>query len=58
MKEKGVKKHPGCSWIKLGESTHLFVSGDDSHSNCSEIYALLKQLKTPMKDQEYAPLML
>ncbi|KAJ0816420.1 putative tetratricopeptide-like helical domain superfamily [Helianthus annuus] len=58
MKEKGVKKHPGCSWIKLGEGTHLFVSGDDSHSKCGEIYALLKQLKAPMKDQGYAPLML
>ncbi|KAI3743254.1 hypothetical protein L1987_60960 [Smallanthus sonchifolius] len=58
MKEKGVKKHPGCSWIKLGQSTHLFVSGDDSHSSCSEIYALLKQLKAPMKDQGYVQLML
>ncbi|KAD3337162.1 hypothetical protein E3N88_32682 [Mikania micrantha] len=58
MKERGVKKHPGCSWIKLGQSTHLFVSGDDSHSSCSELYTLLKQLKAPMKDPGLVPLML
>ncbi|KVH94058.1 Pentatricopeptide repeat-containing protein [Cynara cardunculus var. scolymus] len=51
MKEKGVKKHPGHSWIKLGRDTHMFVSGDESHSSSAEILSLLKELKAPMKDE-------
>ncbi|CAI9266661.1 unnamed protein product [Lactuca saligna] len=53
MKEKGVKKHPGCSWIKLGGETHLFVSGDELHSSSGEIYGILKELKGVMKDEGY-----
>ncbi|KAL4559195.1 hypothetical protein LXL04_031329 [Taraxacum kok-saghyz] len=50
MREKGVKKHPGCSWIKLGGETHLFVSGDELHLNSGEIYAILMELEGAMKD--------
>ncbi|KAI3736701.1 hypothetical protein L2E82_26676 [Cichorium intybus] len=53
MKEKGVKKHPGCSWIKLGGDTHFFVSGDELHCSSGEIYAVLKELKGVMKDDGY-----
>ena len=32
MKERGLKKPPGCSWIPFGFQTHAFVVRDLSHS--------------------------
>ena len=31
MKEKGLKKSPGCSWIQTGEKLHSLIAGDGSH---------------------------
>ncbi|KAK2987344.1 hypothetical protein RJ640_023645 [Escallonia rubra] len=31
MREKGLKKQPGCSWIEVGNRVHVFVVGDSSH---------------------------
>ncbi|KAJ4831828.1 hypothetical protein Tsubulata_010201 [Turnera subulata] len=45
MREKGVKKLPGCSWILVGRKTNLFVSGDKSHPNAAEIDEVLMDLE-------------
>ncbi|KAF5205540.1 Pentatricopeptide repeat [Thalictrum thalictroides] len=37
MKEKGLKKQPGCSWIEVNNSVHVFLAGDGSHPDFSEI---------------------
>eukprot|EP01018_Ginkgo_biloba_P025636 Gb_25611 [translate_table: standard] len=29
MKDTGLKKQPGCSWIQVKHSMHVFVSGDE-----------------------------
>ncbi|KAK9270297.1 hypothetical protein L1049_025875 [Liquidambar formosana] len=50
MREKGVRKFPGCSWIVVGEKTNLFVAGDKFHSSADEIHAVLKDLTALMKD--------
>ncbi|KAK4853712.1 hypothetical protein QYF36_013460 [Acer negundo] len=49
MKEKGLRKYPGCSWIQIGEEVHVFLAGDRSHSNTEEIYAILASLGMEMR---------
>lgn len=44
MKEKGLRKNPGCSWIQIGEELHVFVACDRSHPKTEEIYATLALL--------------
>ncbi|CAK7346834.1 unnamed protein product [Dovyalis caffra] len=53
MREKGVKKLPGCSWIVVGQETNLFVAGDKSHPSASEIDAVLKDLTPLMRENDY-----
>ncbi|GMN60448.1 hypothetical protein TIFTF001_029540 [Ficus carica] len=53
MKEKGVAKLPGCSWIVEGQKTHLFVAGDKSHPNAGEIHRILMYLTGVMKEDTY-----
>ncbi|PON46942.1 DYW domain containing protein [Parasponia andersonii] len=53
MKEKGVVKLPGCSWILVGQKTHLFVAGDKSHPNAGEINAVLEYLMEVVKQDVY-----
>ncbi|MBA0622212.1 hypothetical protein Godav_007773 [Gossypium davidsonii] len=49
MKEKGLKKSPGCSWIQIGEKLHSFIAGDGSHPNTEDIQATLALLGIDMK---------
>lgn len=44
MRERGVKKVPGSSWIELKNEVHAFNAADHSHPQCDEIYLLLRQL--------------
>lgn len=44
MKEKGLRKNPGCSWIQIGEELHVFVACERSHPKTEEIYATLALL--------------
>ncbi|PHU20001.1 Pentatricopeptide repeat-containing protein, mitochondrial [Capsicum chinense] len=53
MKEKGVRKPPGCSWIIAGKKTNMFIAGDKFHPSAGEIHALLKDLTALMKDEGY-----
>lgn len=41
MKERDVKKIPGCSWIELEGMVHKFLVMDESHSQVSDIYSML-----------------
>ncbi|XP_057972951.1 pentatricopeptide repeat-containing protein At3g09040, mitochondrial [Malania oleifera] len=53
MKEKGVRKLPGCSWILVGQKTDLFVAGDTLHPCAGEIHSILKDLTMQMKEDGY-----
>eukprot|EP01018_Ginkgo_biloba_P036812 Gb_09741 [translate_table: standard] len=55
MKDRGVKKEPGCSWIEVNKQVHTFLVGDRSHSQTEEIYATLKRLDWQMKEMGYVP---
>ncbi|KAK1385680.1 Pentatricopeptide repeat-containing protein, mitochondrial [Heracleum sosnowskyi] len=53
MKDKGLKKQPGCSWIEIGNRFHVFVVGDKSHSDTKLIYNLLGDIHAKMKKNSY-----
>ncbi|XP_065630351.1 pentatricopeptide repeat-containing protein At4g02750 isoform X2 [Quercus suber] len=44
MKDRGVKKEPGLSWIEVGNEVHCFVVGDRSHPMSQVIYARLEEM--------------
>lgn len=44
MRDKGIKKVPGCSWIELNGIVHEFVVGDKSHPQAKEIYFILEKM--------------
>eukprot|EP01018_Ginkgo_biloba_P030400 Gb_19693 [translate_table: standard] len=55
MKDKGLKKTPGCSWIELNNRLHAFLAGDTSHPQSEEIYAMLESLSGKMEAAGYVP---
>ncbi|XP_052486626.1 pentatricopeptide repeat-containing protein At5g48910 isoform X1 [Gossypium raimondii] len=55
MKNRGVKKKPGCSSIMVDGVIHEFVAGDDSHSQANEISDMWEKLLDYMKLKGYKP---
>jgi pentatricopeptide repeat protein len=55
MKDRGVQKKPGWSWIEVKNKVHTFTAGDRSHPQMSEIYEFLEKLAMKMKDAGYMP---
>ncbi|XP_065846889.1 pentatricopeptide repeat-containing protein At2g13600-like [Euphorbia lathyris] len=49
MKERGVIKEGGCSWIEILGSVHVFMVKDKTHSQTNQIYVFLKMLTNQMK---------
>ncbi|WOK98844.1 pentatricopeptide repeat-containing protein [Canna indica] len=47
MRERGIKKNPGCSWIEVKNTTHVFTADDSSHP---QIGIILKKLDELIKD--------
>lgn len=44
MKNRGIEKTPGCSWIELNGMIHQFVAGDRSHIQTEEIYSMIEEM--------------
>eukprot|EP01018_Ginkgo_biloba_P022118 Gb_05942 [translate_table: standard] len=55
MNDRGVKKEPGRSWIEIQNRVHVFVVGDRSHPQTSNIYAKLEDLTEQIKGAGYVP---
>ncbi|XP_057873711.1 pentatricopeptide repeat-containing protein At3g24000, mitochondrial [Cryptomeria japonica] len=55
MKDRGIKKIPGCSWIEDHKMIHVFCAGDRSHPQTQEIYEKLESLSWEMKVAGYFP---
>ncbi|XP_068327852.1 putative pentatricopeptide repeat-containing protein At5g37570 [Pyrus communis] len=49
IREHGVRKNRGSSWIELGCEIHEFVMGDMSHFGSERIYLVLDLLREDMK---------
>ncbi|KAL0912268.1 hypothetical protein M5K25_018230 [Dendrobium thyrsiflorum] len=55
LREKGMKKSPGCSWSEINGQAHAFLTGDKCHPQASEIYKFLQDLPAKMKAAGYRP---
>eukprot|EP01018_Ginkgo_biloba_P008749 Gb_09147 [translate_table: standard] len=55
MKERGLKKSPGCSWIEINNRIYTFLAGDRTHPQSEKIYAMLESLVGQMKKAGYRP---
>eukprot|EP01018_Ginkgo_biloba_P030838 Gb_14966 [translate_table: standard] len=53
MKDRGVKKEPGCSWIEVKNRVHAFLVEDRSHPKTEDIYATLEALAGQTKEAGY-----
>ncbi|KAB2630721.1 pentatricopeptide repeat-containing protein [Pyrus ussuriensis x Pyrus communis] len=51
MKEKGLRRVPGCSWIEVRNKVHVFVSGDKNHLQLNEIFTMLTILYRAFKGE-------
>ncbi|XVF25435.1 hypothetical protein REPUB_Repub13aG0212100 [Reevesia pubescens] len=50
LKEKGLKKTPGCSWLQINGHLHEFRVAGRSHPQSNDIYALLGILEFEIKE--------
>ena len=55
MREKGVKKGPGLSWIHSQDTVHSFAVGDMFHRDMRVIKAMLEWLHMKVRKYGYAP---
>lgn len=49
IKELGLKKNPGCSWIEVGKRISPFVAEDKSHPQADAIYECMSILASHME---------
>ncbi|XP_011658273.1 pentatricopeptide repeat-containing protein At5g46460, mitochondrial isoform X1 [Cucumis sativus] len=55
MKDEGILKQPGSSWITIKGIKHNFISGDQSHPLSRKIYQKLEWLGGKLKELGYVP---
>ncbi|KAM1319359.1 hypothetical protein ACFX13_004497 [Malus domestica] len=55
MRELGVRKEPGYSWIEFGDEVHKFLAGDLSHQQSRQLHEFLETLSEKMKREGYVP---
>ncbi|KAJ0087948.1 hypothetical protein Patl1_33161 [Pistacia atlantica] len=53
MRERGLRKEVGCSWIDTGGYVNRFASKDQEHPQSDEIYETLEGLAMEMKNAGY-----
>ncbi|XP_050382844.1 pentatricopeptide repeat-containing protein At2g33680-like [Argentina anserina] len=55
LREKGLKKPPGTSWIIIKSQVHYFVASDTSHLDSNRIYECLNSLSALTREIGYIP---
>ncbi|CAO2202798.1 unnamed protein product [Urochloa humidicola] len=55
MRDQGIRKKPGCSWIELGRTVHIFVANEVSHPRIKEVYRFLEVMSEKMRLAGYVP---
>ncbi|KAK4749340.1 hypothetical protein SAY87_026789 [Trapa incisa] len=55
MKEQGVRKVPGQSWIEVKKRIHAFLAQDNLHPERDRIYSVLEELWLQLLDHGYVP---
>ncbi|XP_073131055.1 pentatricopeptide repeat-containing protein At2g40720 [Henckelia pumila] len=54
MREKGLTKVPGCSWIEVKNMVDVFYSGDSSSPSTVMIYETIDNLKNCMNKKDFS----
>ncbi|OVA05532.1 Pentatricopeptide repeat [Macleaya cordata] len=49
MRDRRIKKKPGCSWIEVNSVVHEFLAEDKMHSSREQIYSVLERIAEQMK---------
>ncbi|KAJ9187149.1 hypothetical protein P3X46_002638 [Hevea brasiliensis] len=55
MRDRGVKKEPGCSWLEVENMVHVFLVDDAVHPEVHAVYNYLDKLCQEMKKLGYVP---
>lgn len=55
MKDRNIRKDPGCSWIELYGVIHEFLVEDDAHPHAKEIHLMLKEISERFSSIGYRP---
>ncbi|KAL3818624.1 hypothetical protein ACJIZ3_004529 [Penstemon smallii] len=53
MRDTGVKKQPGYSWVEVLNKIHTFSVGDSAHPEIESIVEFLEELDLRMKEEGY-----
>ncbi|XP_021282279.1 putative pentatricopeptide repeat-containing protein At5g52630 [Herrania umbratica] len=53
LRDLGIKKETGLSWVEEGNKVHTFAAGDRSHAKTKEIYQKLEELGEEMEQVGY-----
>ncbi|XP_051138634.1 pentatricopeptide repeat-containing protein At3g53360, mitochondrial isoform X1 [Andrographis paniculata] len=57
MREKGVKKVGGRSWIEIKDRIHVFSAIDGLHQERGKVFAMVEELWLQIVDADYDPLL-
>ncbi|XP_017974316.1 PREDICTED: pentatricopeptide repeat-containing protein At1g25360 isoform X2 [Theobroma cacao] len=55
MRDRGVHKEPGCSWVEVENKVHVFLVDDAVHPEVQAVYNYLSQLVLEMRKLGYVP---
>ncbi|KAG0487539.1 hypothetical protein HPP92_009634 [Vanilla planifolia] len=55
MRNNGLRKLPGLSWVEVEKKTHVFGPEDWSHPFKDQIYAKLEDLSERIREEGYVP---
>ncbi|XP_074275002.1 pentatricopeptide repeat-containing protein At5g48910 [Silene latifolia] len=53
MKDKDIRKDPGCSWIELEGAIHEFLVEDDKHPRATDIKLMLEEISSRLSEIGY-----
>lgn len=51
MKQEGLVRASGCSYVEHGNKIHMFVTGDWSHPESERIHKKLKDVRKKMLNE-------
>ncbi|CAK9176925.1 unnamed protein product [Ilex paraguariensis] len=54
MRQRGLRKNPGQSWMEIRDKVHLFTAGDRTHPQINEIHQRIELIITEFKDRGYS----
>ncbi|KAG9445732.1 hypothetical protein H6P81_011860 [Aristolochia fimbriata] len=53
MKERRIRKNPGCSWIEVDNRVHVFTVHDTNHPRIKEVYTMLDDVLKKIAEKGY-----